>query len=346
MRSKVSDTTDWKLLARYLAGECSGREMARVEAWVQESPERRELLRLLAGIWESPEIDTQGRDVQDLWLATAERAEIMRKPEKPRLSFLGSLRTRRILPFAAILLAGVALPYFVWRFSKTAPSPDINLMLHTVLVANGQQESLELSDGTRVVLDAGSSFQYPSEFWGEAREVYLEGEGLFEVSMDSRRPFIIYAQDALIRVLGTRFNVRAWQNSKKVEVVVSRGRVSLGPELAAARDAVVISEGQLSTLPEGQMPTQPQTVDVEKHFIWLDREADFRDVPLQEILFQLERWYDVRFVLRDRSIALVRLTVYIDNRPIDEILELIAALTDQEVERRGNLVYLRPNTPD
>ena len=343
MGKKMSDSTDWGLLARFLAGECSEEERGRVEAWAQAGPERQEVMRLLNTLWDSPEVEAQGKDVQDLWLAAAEGAGIGRSSGRSRTSFLGALPARRILAYAAILLAAAALPYSIWRYSRSVSSLDITEILHTVSVANGQQESLELGDGTRVTLDAGSSFQYPDEFSGGMREVYLEGEGLFEVSPDGRRPFVIYTRGAHIRVLGTRFNVRAWQNSSKIEVVVSRGRVSLGSEQAPPEDAVIVSEGQIGTLREGQLPSSPQPVDVEKYLIWLDREADFQDVPLQEILFVLERWYDVRFVLRDRSVALDRLTVYIDNRPIDEILELIATLTDQEIRHEESLVFLSPN---
>lgn len=183
-----------------------------------------------------------------------------------RVPFLASLRTRKLVPLAALLLfLAVVVPYLIWRFTRNAPPGDIVLKLNTVLVAKGQQEILDLADGTRVVLDSGSLFQSPDEFLGEAREVYLSGEGYFEVAADDRRPFLIHANGARIRILGTRFNVRAWQNSKKVEVVVSQGRVSLSPDQEAAADAVVITEGQGSTLWEGQAPTLPETVDVEKY---------------------------------------------------------------------------------
>jgi len=263
--------------------------------------------------------------------------------QRTRVPFLAWLRTRKLVSLAALLLfLAVVVPYLIWRFTDNAPPVDIVLELNTVHVAKGQQEILDLADGTRVVLDSGSSLQSPEEFLGEAREVYLSGEGYFEVAAADRRPFLIHANGARVRVLGTRFNVRAWQNSKKVEVVVSQGRVSLSSDQESAADTVVITEGQGSTLWEGQAPTLPETVDVEKFLGWLDREADFQDAPLFEILFLLERWYDIQFVLGDGAIAAERLTVHIDNRPLDEILELIAALTDQEVERKGNLVLLSP----
>jgi transmembrane sensor len=340
----MNDTTDWELLARFLAGECSESENARIQAWQREAPNRQRLVQELSAIWQSPETEAAEGDVQRLWQETALKAGIEMRPPKPRASFFGSLRARRLVPAAALLgLLAVAVTALIWRFSApdfaAASGPELN----SVRVAIGQREDLTLSDGSRVILDAGSSLRYPDEFEGGAREIYLEGEGLFEVTPDSKRPFLIHALGARIRVLGTRFNVRAWQESGKVEVVVSRGRISLSPDEAEPEDAVVVSQGQGGTLFPGRVPEPARAVDVEKHLGWLRREAHFTDTPVSEILAQLERWYDIQFVLSDRSIAVERLTVHIDSRPLPEILELIATLTDQRIKREDNLVIFSPN---
>jgi len=342
----MNDSTDWGLLARFLAGECSGFECEQVQAWMLEDPENQQLMRLLNAAWDSPEIERAGeRDIQKLWRETAERAGIAPKTGRSRAPLFASLRARKLVPAAVLLgILAVAIPFLIWRSSAPGRAAGSGLELTTLQVANGQRESLTLSDGTRVMLDAGSMFQYPGEFSEGAREVYLVGEGLFDVAPGSKSPFLIHANGALVRVLGTRFNVRAWRETGRVEVVVSRGRISLSPDEEAAEDVVVIMEGQGSTLIEGRVPDPARAVDVEKYLGWLKREADFRDTPLSEILAQLERWYDIRFVLGNSSIALERLTVHIDSRPLEEILELIATLTDQEVERREeNLVFLNPH---
>jgi len=213
--------------------------------------------------------------------------------------------------------------------------------LKEISVDQKKQTDIALSDGTRITLDAGSFFQYPPEFKGKTREVFLTGEGYFNVTPDEKKPFIVHANNAVIKVIGTRFNVRAWQHNKRVRVTVAKGKVSLRSEKVAEEEAIVILEGQLSTLPEKGRPSEPANVDVKKHLGWINREAFFDDIPFHEILYQLERWYDLRFILEDDSIASDRLTVHIQNKPIEDILELITTLTKQKYESIDSTVILK-----
>ena len=137
--------------------------------------------------------------------------------------------------------------------------------------------------------------------------------------------------------------MRAWQQNRRVRVTVAEGKVSLRSEKAADEEAVVILEGQLSTLPEKGRPSEPGNVDVKKHLGWINREVFFDDTPFHEILYQLERWYDLRFILEDDTIASDRLTVHIQYKPIEDILELITTLTHLRYELRDSNVILKSN---
>jgi transmembrane sensor len=333
----MQKNTDWQLLSRYLAGECSPQDEERIGVWIRSDPEHEKLVQTLKSIWKSPAPTLPESDLSQLWRDTAAKAGILPQRKRRKISpFL------RLLPYAAFLLAAILIPLTIWKISPFSSNQTPVPELTQIVVNPGEQKDLTLPDGAEVKLDAGSSFEYPQEFPADIREVYLSGEGLFNVPSDPGRPFLIHANGALIQVVGTRFNVRAWQKNKTVEVAVSDGKVSLRPESDGQNNAVVVEAGQISIIAEGRPPSEPRSVDIEKYLGWLNKEADFVDVPLNEILFQLERWYNLRFVLRDKSIADEHLTVFIENRTVNEILTLIAALTGQEFERRGNLVILRP----
>jgi ferric-dicitrate binding protein FerR (iron transport regulator) len=216
--------------------------------------------------------------------------------------------------------------------------------LKQVIVEKTKQQELILEDGTKVTLDAGSHFKYPEKISVNKREVYLEGEGYFEVAPNPDKPFIIHANDALIKVLGTKFNVRAWRENKRVIVAVAEGKVSLKPEIQTHDNAnVIIAQDQISILEENKNPSTPQYVDINQHLSWQKKEMYFKSVALCEVLDQLERWYDLIFHLTDTEFASQRVTLFIENKPVEEILEVIALVNNFKYEQNGKEIIFSSN---
>ena len=112
--------------------------------------------------------------------------------------------------------------------------------MREVIIKNKELKEITLSDGTKVKLDAGSSIKFPDKFEDDKREVFLNGEAYFKVTSDLQTPFIVHTNQAEITVLGTKFNVRAWDQTHKVAVVVVDGKVSLRPEGVNNNKSVVI----------------------------------------------------------------------------------------------------------
>jgi ferric-dicitrate binding protein FerR (iron transport regulator) len=351
----MNEITDWSLLARYLSGECSPEEREKVEAWIASDPENQRLAEFMKVAWNTPEPQPQTSDVERLWSEVAEKAGIAVKagdqktPETPepasrtiKWDFDLQPTAFRILRYAAVVLVATSLVYFFSKGIISFPWGQQISELKTITVERGDRQRITLSDGTNIALDAGSILSYPEEFKGDTREVFLNGEGYFEVASNVEKPFIVHANHAVVQVLGTKFNVRAWQPNKRVTVAVAEGKVSLRSEEGADREAVVINRDQSSTLPEDGLPSLPHPVDIKKHLGWIHNEVSFENAPLYEILYQLERWFDVQFVLADSSVAEERLTLHIQNKPLEDILELINALTDLDDKHTGKLVRLKP----
>ena len=131
--------------------------------------------------------------------------------------FIVITRKKRFIPLLVAALLLISLP-FIWKSINTPESEQPRLEMIKIQVAHGEQKDLTLNDGTRVILDAGSSFEYPEKFISEAREVSFMGEGYFEVPTGKKKPFVVYAGQAVIKVVGTKFNIRAWQKTQKVKV--------------------------------------------------------------------------------------------------------------------------------
>ena len=348
----MNEASDWTLLARYLSGECSEEEKARVEALIASDPEKQRLIVSMRTVWDTPDLRSGTSDVSRLWDEIAEKTGIAARSEVPpershrgiaaRLIEWFHPKLQPIRPYAAaaVLLIAVSMAYF-WAqetaiFPWGRPAPE----LLTLGVESGARGELTLSDGTRIRLDAGSVLQYPEVFDEDERRVLLSGEGYFEVAPQAEKPFVVHADHAVVKVLGTKFNVRAWQPEQRVIVAVAEGKVALGSE-GRGPEAVEIVKGQKSTLTKNGPPSEAHPVDIEKHLGWMHQEAFFDSVPLHEILYQLERWYNVRFVLEDTSIATEQLTLHIQAESLDDVLELISALTGLDCQHTDGAVRLK-----
>ena len=340
---------DWALLARYLSGECSDEEKADVEAAIASDPEKQRLANSMRSVWETPEPQAGGSDVSRLWEEVAEKTGISAGSDaagnRGRQGIGGRLvewfqpqpKLARYYAAAAVLLIVSSLAYYGSRETWILSSSRETRWL-TLAVGSGTGDLLTLSDGTRIRLDAGSTLRYPESFRGDERRVFLGGEGYFEVAPDADRPFRVRLEHAVVEVLGTRFNVRAWQPEQRVTVAVAEGMVALisGRE----EEAVEIGTGQMSTLPGSGPPSEPRPADIDRHLGWMRQEAFFDDAPLRDVLFQLERWYDVEFALEDTSMAAERLSVHIRGESLEGVLELISALTGLDFRRDDGRVLL------
>ncbi len=346
----MKKSADFALLARYLSGAASPSEEKVVESWRQASAENERMFVLMQTAWETPEREHESSNLDLLWHAMVEKAGLEQSAAGSTPSFAAEQTRRtqpwrglmhpdnyhRVLRYVALFVAVLGIGYVAGIFDGGS---DRGATI-TLTVPYGQRDSVVLDDGSRVALDAGSSLRYARDMAGELREVFLTGEGYFEVASDPRRPFVVHANHARVQVVGTKFNVRAWQPDNKVTVAVTEGRVALGADRENGQ-SVLISGGQASAIRTGAAPDTPRAVDTATFLGWMQNEVTFEDAPLREILAQLERWYDVRFQIPDRALAAERLNLQLKSESLSASLELLSALTDLDYVQEGKSVLLQ-----
>ena len=340
---------DWDLILRALDGSCSEDDNERLRRWIDTDEKHRKILDQLRIIWNAdeetiPKPDTE-RALETVIQRTGltekslhERLELQSPTSVPHKEIKSVFRmpSVRILRIAALLLITLGAVYFGSRILKPGQMQEIH-------VAFGDQKSITLPDRTQVTLDSGSRFRYPRVFRDRDRTVTLTGEAVFQTAHDPDRPFSIEAHHALITVLGTEFNVRAWQRNEAVEVAVVRGRVSMQAERdVKGEDKIVIETGQMGRVGEDGKLSTPETIDVDEYLGWLHREKRFERTPLREVLDQVERWYDLDCVLSDTSFAQNRITVFLEKKPVEEILEMLALVNGFTFKRERNTITFSP----
>lgn len=162
----------------------------------------------------------------------------------------------------------------------------------TVTTPRGGTYQVRLPDGTKVWLNAASSLTYSTDMTANTgkkmRNVVLDGEAYFEVYHDENRPFTVKSAGQEITVLGTHFNVNSYSNEGSTKTTLLEGSVSVN-------HAIVLKPDQQSVV-SGTKQITVRNVDVSEIVAWKDGDFKFNNVPLEEIMRQLERWYDIEVV--------------------------------------------------
>jgi Fe2+-dicitrate sensor, membrane component len=205
----------------------------------------------------------------------------------------------------------------------------------------GQRTAILLADGTRAVLSVESRLRVPATYGNRSRDVYLDGEGFFEVIHDSKMPFRVHTARALAEDLGTAFVVRAYPEDSTTTVVVTEGKVALRASDEGADRGAELTRGQLGQLDPSGVVNIVQHVDVERYLAWRQARLVFKRTPLAQVARELERWYDIDITLADSSLASVPVTGVFVSQPADRILRNVARSLDVKYTRQGREVRLR-----
>lgn len=181
-----------------------------------------------------------------------------------------------------------------------------DLSFNTLSVPNGKQFTITLSDGTNVHLNAGSSLRYPVSFIkGKKRQVFLMGEGYFDVAHSDQNPFVVNAQNLDILVHGTKFNVSNYPEDRDTEVVLLDGSVSLSEssDSKEEREEVFLKPGFKGVYNKSGSNISKQEVNTSIYTSWMKGNLVFRDVAFENIIQKLERHYNVVIINNNAKLA-------------------------------------------
>lgn len=199
------------------------------------------------------------------------------------------------------------------------------LEYNTLLVPYGRIFEVALADGTNVVLNAGSSLKYPTKFIkGGVRQVFLTGEAYFDVAHDAKHPFIVNAEKLDVQVLGTEFNVSAYENDLNTEVVLVKGKVALNDNKDVKKEnTVVILPGTKGTYNRLTNTIVTSSVDTSLYTAWMNGELVFRNSKFSDIRKILERRYNVIIINNNKKLDQEVFNARFKNQTIESVLSYL-----------------------
>lgn len=200
-------------------------------------------------------------------------------------------------------------------------------VFNTLVIPKGGEYRIELADGSRVWLNAETEFRYPVSFTGDCRRVYLKGEAYFEVAKNTEKPFIVStAGEVDVRVLGTRFNVASYKDEGEVVTTLAEGSV----EVTSGKESVRIRPNEQLLFDKNTRTFSRRQVDANVYLAWKDGKFIFEDQTLEQIMKQLQRWYEMEVFYASDAVRNYRfsgdLKKYDDFGKIIKMIEEVAGL--------------------
>lgn len=327
---------DQDVLDRYLAGECSEPERARLATWLQRNPHCAAQLRAMERVAHWHAADVTQVDVEQLrarfWAevhTAEERAGDTRvKRARPPMTGLGWWSAHRTWYVAASLVACAIVLTFGWSRlgrRKAAVPPAI------YATANGQRANITLSDGTTIALNVASRLAVAADYAAGNHTVYLaSGAALFTVLHHDNKPFTVVAAGTVTRVLGTSFAVRRYDTDTATIVVVRDGKVAVGTTVVPAARMVTVGPHGTSTV----RPADPAQFEFAAGVLTLPR------TRLADAIPELDRWYNADIRLGDPALASRIIEGDFAAGSLSDLTEVFRLTFDVRVVRDGRVLTL------
>lgn len=330
------------IIARHLNGEPQDGDAEALQDWLSADPDneakwnRMQRIWLAQGEWVSVDVEDARRKIwSSVHARNAGRADVR---DGARSRFRAPLLWS--VPVLAAALIGLAVlgplsPFGSNSADQAVLDPASSRIYST---GRGEHTSLQLVDGTKVVLGPATTLKIHESFSNLDRRVDVVGEAVFTVVHNSDAPFVVHAAGTVTRVLGTRFVVKAYPDDSYASVIVQEGKVSVAGSSVDKGVTLVANEMASWNINSGSLAKQ--AVDAEQYMAWIDGEFKFLDTPLRDVISQLERWYNVQIALSNPELGDISVTASSSMVPLDDLLSRLSDALDVRYVRKGRQVTL------
>jgi transmembrane sensor len=329
------DETIKEVILRFLEGDATAEETTFLRHWLDQSETNRQYFDEVNTTFQATVTLNRfnHRKVDDAWTRLSQRIGT----DKPATLAPPAkiIRLHLALKVAAAVLLLAVSGFLTYGL---LPVQDEALpMASIVRSARGSNTRILLPDGSIVWLNANSTLEYPSQFGETSREVKLRGEGFFDVHKGIK-PFIVHAEDLLVKVKGTRFNVEAYTNAQTMKTTLEEGKVEL--QVADQQDIYTMKPGDQIVVNKKNAGVTRTQVDPTDFSAWKEEKLVFDNVPLDNIVSKLENRYKVSILVESIGAKRERISMTVEHETLDEVLEMIRLSSQLRIKKERNKIIL------
>lgn len=346
---------NYQILYKYIDGSCSKEELAQLAKWLQEKPSNEDFFKtFIENAYKEKNIEFEA-DAQKAW------KEFQKKYVHP--SNVTSISGERIPQksgvkghpatvtvhkksnwhwyYAAAAAMLIVAALFFYKHNSVEPG-DNQLAFQNITTAKGQRKTLELNDGTHIILNSESKISIPKNYGLASRTIYLQGEAFFKVVHNKNHPFMVVANHTFVKDIGTQFNVMAYDPAQIV-VAVKQGLVSFGEikHGKPQKELGEISPNRMGVLENTGKFTLENISDLNRYTGWTDGKLVFRNTPFRDVVKRLERWYDIDCKIEDPNLKNRTLTATYDNMSMDDVLKVLSLSLNITYEQHNKTIIFR-----
>ncbi|MDR1865989.1 MAG: DUF4974 domain-containing protein [Bacteroidales bacterium] len=327
----------------------SEKEVDTLYAYVMDERNKDEIMAWLKRQWDASPQQAENVPSEALFVAIKKEIE-MTAGKRQRIPHRRILKWNTVLRYAAVFAAAFGVSRLIPANVEQTPAPlaaQETSGYNEVLVPYGSKTVVVLPDSTRVRLNAGARLKYPAHFSGDTREVFLQGEGFFDVAKDTERPFFVNTNGMHVKVLGTKFNLMANADDNKIEATLMEGSIEvLGLKDDQTSSNLILKPGQKITLQKEQEEYRivdsaaddvlliPKEIDgkvkitsaslteknTELSIAWTQDKLIFVKERFEDVKTKIERWYGVRIEVTDTEILNYRFTGTFDKQTLEQAM--------------------------
>ncbi|MEI7829116.1 MAG: FecR domain-containing protein [Prolixibacteraceae bacterium] len=302
------------LIQKYLQDQTTEEENQQLHQWILQSPENEKRFFAEKDIWDTTgfHANRKNYDIQPELELFKKRIEVI-SPKQ-------SIFFRRVLQMAAMLVVTFGLGWATQFISFKQEQMPAQTTMQEIFVPKGQVNQVFLADGTRIWINSETHLTIPSVFTSKERVVKLSGEAFFSVAKDASQPFRVEVKGQQIEVLGTTFNVRAYDNSGEIETTLETGQI----KLLAGNQTALLQPGEQSIFDKNSNKLTIEKVDPLNFSSWKNGRYEFHNKDLTEVFKIVERWYDVEITMDENYFGKMHFSGVIKrNKDVKHFLELL-----------------------
>ena len=336
-------------MIRYFQQDISKTELEELYQWLQESPENKESFFQLKNIHDSIRNHTQlsAEEIEKSWQKMETR--IASSTDTQPTLVLGKKTIIRSLRYIAVAAVACFVGFIFNHYYQSQhmqplmPTLVEEISYHEIHISKGGKPgSITLADGTNIQLNVASTLRYPANFSAANRDVFLDGEAMFDVMPNDETPFMVHLQHQTITVHGTSFNVEAYPDESSHKITLLSGSVSLETNNRKGEliSHLYLKPGQKASFDITSEAIAVEQVDISVANLWVHGEYKFKDETLEQIVKRLEKYYDVNIGLDD-DLKNIRYTGTISfNQRMEQVLDIINYDNNFKFRQNGNSISI------